>query len=255
MLRSCAGTLKVSISLILVGSIYSTHLGAEEKPAFSDAEEKRIEHVIERYLDENPDLVVRAFRKYQQQQEEQQRLQQEQNLTNLRDQLENASSSPVGGNPDGDVTLVEFFDYRCGYCKRVHGTVTEAVKADGNVRFVYKEFPILGPESVFASRASLGVFFAHPLKYPAFHDALMTSRGQLTRERVIAIAGELGMEPDDIKAAMEDPRVDQEIQSNMQLAQSLGINGTPGFVIGEEIVPGAVDKDALEQLIAKAREG
>lgn len=255
MFRPNVNAMAVAIFLASVGSVFPLHLNAQEKSAFSEADEQKIEQVIERYLDENPDIVVRAFRKYQRQQEEQQRVQQEQNLTQLRDQLENSSLSPVGGNPSGDVTVVEFFDYRCGYCKRVHDTVTDTVAADGNVRLVYKEFPILGPDSVFASRASLGVYFAHPLKYPAFHEALMTARGQLTNARIVEIAGDIGLKPEDVKSAMKDPRVDQEIQNNMQLARSLGINGTPGFVIGAEIVPGAVDKDSLKQLIAKAREG
>lgn len=228
---------------------------ADDTATLSDAEALHVEKLIERYLDENPEVVVRAFRKYQQQQEEAQQLRQKENLANLRNLLENSDGSPVRGNPDGDVTLVEFFDYRCGYCKRVHGTVTNVVTSDGNVRLIYKEFPILGPESVFASRASLGVFFTQPLKYPAFHDALMTSRGQLSQARVLSIAEDMGLKPEDVKTAMKDPRVDEEIQRNIQLAQSLGINGTPGFVIGNQVVPGAVDENALKELIAKARQG
>lgn len=250
-------TITFGIAIILAANVFanSNIASADAKQALSEAEELQVEKLIERYLDENPEAVVRAFHKYQQQQEEAQQLRQRENLSGLRDLLENSASSPVRGNPDGDVTLVEFFDYRCGFCKRVHGTVTDAVESDGNVRLVYKEFPILGPESVFASRASLGVFFAHPLKYPAFHDAMMTTRGQLSQARVMSIAKDLGLKPEEVVAAMKDPRVDEEIQRNMQLAQSLGINGTPGFVVGSEIVPGAVDEDALKELIAKARQG
>lgn len=255
MLKSLSKTLIAGLIIVSAFAVGSSAALAQEKSPFSEAESLQIEKLIERYLDENPEAVVRAFRKYQHQQEEQQRIRQEQSLTELRDQLENSETSPVRGNPEGDVTLVEFFDYRCGYCKRVHGTVTEAVNADGNVRLVYKEFPILGPDSVFASRASLGIFFTQPLKYPAFHDALMTARGQLNSARVLSIGAEVGLKPADIEAAMKDPRVDEEIQRNMQLAQSLGINGTPGFVIGRQVVPGAVDKDGLEDLIARARQG
>ena len=255
MLRSLSTTF--GAAFILVSSFFSSPglPVAQEKSPFSDAETLQVEKLIERYLDKNPEVVVRAFRKYQQQQEDAQRLAQAQSLTGLRDQLENSESSPVRGNPKGDVTLVEFFDYRCGFCKQVHEPVTSTVKSDGNVRLVYKEFPILGPESVFASRASLGVFFTQPLKYPAFHDALMTSRGQLSNARVISIAGDVGLKPEDIEAAMKDPRIDAEIQRNMQLAQSLGINGTPGFVIGRQIIPGAIDENTLKELIAKARQG
>lgn len=245
----------IASAVILFGLIASSPGTAQEKAPFSDTETRQIEKLIERYLDENPEAVVQAFRKFQLQQQELQRMQQEQNLTELRDQLENSETSPVLGNPEGNVTLVEFFDYRCGYCKRVHGTVTDTVNSDGNVKLVYKEFPILGPESVFAARAALGIFFTQPLKYPAYQDALMTARGQLSGARVLSIGEDVGLKPADIEAAMKDPRVDQEIQRNIQLAQSLGINGTPGFVIGQQVVPGAVDKAELERLIAEAREG
>lgn len=247
----------VGAAVILAAGIFgSPAVSADDHAAaLSETQAMQVEKLIERYLDENPEVVVRAFRKYQRQQEAAEQLRQKENLASLRGLLENSDGSPVRGNPEGDVTLVEFFDYRCGYCKRVHGTVTEAVTSDGNVKLVYKELPILGPNSVFASRASLGVFFTQPLKYPAFHDALMTSRGQLNPGRVISIAEGIGLKPEDIKKAMKDPRVDEEIQRNMQLAQSLGINGTPGFVIGSEVVPGAVDGDALKELIAKARQG
>ncbi len=245
------------VAIIIAASVFANPniTSADEKQSLSEAEELQVEKLIERYLDENPEAVVRAFKKYQQQQEQAQQLRQRENLSGLRDLLENSDSSPVRGNPKGDVTLVEFFDYRCGYCKRVHGTVTNTVESDGNVRLVYKEFPILGPESVFASRAALGVFFTQPLKYSAFHDAMMTSRGQLSQARVMTIAEDMGLKPEEVVAAMKDPRVDEEIQRNMQLAQSLGINGTPGFVVGSEIVPGAVDEDTLKDLIAKARQG
>lgn len=245
------------VAIIFAASIFTSPniASADEKQVFSEAEELQVEKLIERYLDENPEMVVRAFRKYQQQQENAQQLRLKENLSSLRNVLEKSDTSPVRGNPEGDVTLVEFFDYRCGYCKRVHTAVTDAVKSDGNVRLVYKEFPVLGPDSVFASRASLGVFFAQPLKYPAFHDALMTVRGQLSQARVMSIAKDIGLKAEDVESAMKDPRVDEEIQRNIQLARNLGINGTPGFVIGNEIVPGAVDENALKELIAKARQG
>jgi protein-disulfide isomerase len=246
----CAVFLFTSSLLALPGSV-----NADESKALTDTQSKQVEQLIEKYLEQNPEVVVRAIRKYQHQQEEEQRLRQVHNLENMRELLEQSDTSPVRGNPDGDVTLVEFFDYRCGYCKRVHSTVTNAVNADGNVRLVYKEFPVLGPESVYLSRASLAVFFTNPDKYPAFHDALMTSRGQLNPARVMTIAEDIGLNAADIETGMKDPRVDEEIQRNIQMARSLGINGTPGFVIGAAIVPGAVDEDTLKSLIAQARQG
>lgn len=221
----------------------------------TDDERKAIENIVHNYLLEHPEVVVEAVRKYQTQQQAARDAEQRKLVIAMREPLERAKTTPVIGNPDGDVTIVEFFDYRCGYCKRVHGDLTEAVKADGKVRLVLKEFPILGPDSVAASRAALGVFFTNPDKYPAFHEALMTSRGALDENKVLDIAVSVGLDAKAVKTAMTDPRVEQEIQHTMALAQALEITGTPAFVIGEELVPGAVDRAAFDELIKKARGG
>lgn len=218
-------------------------------------EKKAIEGVIHEYLLSHPEVVVEAIRKFQAAQEAAREAAAKQRLSELRAPLERNEATPVMGNPDGDVTVVEFFDYRCGYCKRVHETLTEAIKADGNVRLVLKEFPILGPESVAASRAALGVFYTNPEKYPAFHDALMTARGKLDEEQVLNIAVSVGLDADTVKAGMNDARVETEIQHNMALAQALDINGTPAFVVGDEFVPGAIDRAAFDELIKNARGG
>ncbi len=221
----------------------------------SGDEKKAIESVIHDYLLNNPEVVVEAIRKFQAEQESARAEIALQRLSELREPLEQNEGTPVIGNPDGDVTIVEFFDYRCGYCKRVHEALSEAVKADGKVRVVLKEFPILGPESVTATRAALGVFYTNPDKYPAFHEALMTSRGNLDEARVIDLAVSVGLEADAVKAAMKDRRVEMEIQHNMALAQALDISGTPAFVIGDELVPGAIDRAAFDELIKNARGG
>ena len=228
---------------------------AVAEKTLSPAEREAFENVIRDYLLKNPEVVVDAIKKYQADQEASRDAEAKRMLSTMRDQLENAATSPSVGNPDGDVTIVEFFDYRCGYCKRVHDDVTEAVKADGKVRLVFKELPILGPDSVMASRAALGVFYTQPDKYRAFHNAMMESRGELNEDRVMDLAAGVGLNPADVKKAMMDPKVEQEIQHNMALAQALNINGTPAFIIGNNLVPGAIDHDALMQLIAEARGG
>lgn len=226
---------------------------AAEKP-FSDAEKSEIEKLVHDYIMSNPQVILDAVRAHQIAQEENDEAERQHQLASMREQLENAPTSPVGGNLSGDVTVVEFFDYRCGYCKRVHDTVADTVKDDGNVRLVYKEFPVLGPKSVTAARAALGVFFNTKEKYASFNDALMRSRGDLNEARVLEIAKSIGLDAELVKKNMDDPRVNTELASTMALAEALNIRGTPAFVVNQTLVPGALDAATLIGLIKSARE-
>ena len=160
---------------------------------------------------------------------------------------------PVGGNPDGDVTLVEFFDYRCGYCKRVHDTVLKLVKEDGNIRYVYKEFPILGPESIFAAKAALASTYQD--KYTEFSDLLMRNRGKYSKEKVFKIAETTGLDVTRLEQDMNkhDGVINTIFQRNYALAQQLDITGTPGFIIGNTIIRGAAGFDRLKAAVDNAR--
>jgi protein-disulfide isomerase len=160
-------------------------------------------------------------------------------------------ASPVGGNPAGDVTMVEFFDYNCPYCRRVAAPMRETMAADPQLRVVYKEFPILGPNSVIVAKAALA---AHRQgRYIAFHDALMQVRGAADEAGALRIAAEIGLDLERLKADMADPIIQSAIDRNLRLAQALRIAGTPGFVIGEQILRGATDAATLQSLVAKAR--
>ena len=230
-----------------------TDLTAAEK-LFSAAKISEIEKLVHDYIMSNPQVILDAVRAHQVAEEANAEAERQRQLVSMRDQLENAPTSPVSGNLNGDVTIVQFFDYRCGYCKRVHDTVIDTVKDDGNVRLVYKEFPILGPESIAASRAALGVLFNSKEKYVPFNDALMRSRGNLNEARVLEIAESIGLDPELVKKNMEDPRVNDELANTMALAEALNIRGTPAFVVNQTLVPGAVDAATLEGLIKSARE-
>ncbi|MGH6920293.1 MAG: DsbA family protein, partial [Geminicoccaceae bacterium] len=168
------------------------------------------------------------------------------------DQLLRDPDSPVGGNPNGDVSLVEFFDYNCPYCRRVAPTVTELEEADPDLRVVYKEFPILGPGSEFAARAALAA--RKQGKYVPFHNALMRATDQVTEQTVIEIAREVGLDTERLEQDMRDPAIEDAIARNLQLANALGITGTPSFVIGDRMVPGAADFRTLQGLIAEVRQ-
>jgi protein-disulfide isomerase len=171
------------------------------------------------------------------------------------DALFNSAFDWVGGNPDGDVVLVEFMDYRCGYCRRAHPEVADLVELDGDIRYVVKEFPILGEQSVLASRFAIATRIAHGDEaYGEINDALMTMRGDMTEASLAARAQEIGLDPEPILAAMDDPLVDQTISYNHELAQRLSISGTPTFVFGDQLVRGYVPLDAMLEIVETVRE-
>ncbi|MEK9752694.1 MAG: DsbA family protein [Rhodospirillaceae bacterium] len=226
---------------------------ADPAPAFSDGQKQAIEKMIHQYLLDHPEVILEAVQRHREKAEEAKKVHAKATLSGLRKELENDPTSPVAGNVNGKVTLVEFFDYRCGYCKRVHPTLVELMKEDKELRVVFKEFPILGPESMLASRAAMAVWRTQPQKYLAFHDALMGGRGARDEASLLAAAGKQGIDPAALKKAMADPEVEAALARNFHLAEALGINGTPAFVVGTELVPGAVDKETLKKLIAEAR--
>ncbi|MCH8212737.1 MAG: DsbA family protein [Proteobacteria bacterium] len=169
-----------------------------------------------------------------------------------QDELLNDPASPVGGNPDGDVTLVEFFDYQCPYCKTIFPSIQALLAEDRNLRYVFKEFPILGRASVFAARAALAA--RRQGKYLEFHTAVMSARGKLTETRVMRLAEKVGLDVDRLRRDMADGTVDAMIRRNLELADGLGIFSTPVFIIGDTQIPGAVEIDTLKVLIARARQ-
>jgi protein-disulfide isomerase len=173
-------------------------------------------------------------------------------LLENKTEIFNSPSSPVVGNVNGDVTVVEFFDYNCPYCRKAVPIIADALKADKGLRVVYKEWPILGPGSEFAARAALA---AHAQgKYEAFHQALMMSPSSVDEVATLEIAQSVGLDIERLKRDMEGATVKAEVQRNFALAEKLRITGTPAFIIGEEIVRGLVDLSTLQQSIATVRQ-
>ena len=169
------------------------------------------------------------------------------------DEILNDPGSPVGWNRDGDVTIVEFFDYRCPYCRAVAPRLAQLKKEDRGIRYVYKEWPILGPASKVAARAALAAWKQG--RYEEFHEALMTYPGQLTEKGVFKTAERVGIDVDRLRQDMEAPEIAQALARTQQLASALGITGTPAFVIGNELVPGAVSLEQLKLFVRRARKG
>ena len=211
-----------------------------------------MKHLFRQYLLDNPEVVIEAIQKYQRDQ----RLAEEERqgqavLANLA-ALKGDADSPVIGNPDGDVLIVEFMDYRCGYCRSVVKDLKKTVEDDGNIRLVMKELPILGPASIRASKAALAA--DKQGKYEVYHFALMTLPGDMSDPHLMKVARDVGLDTERLKRDMESEEIEAIIQRNHDLAQVLGINGTPAFVFGETLVRGAVDAETMRILIAEARD-
>jgi len=214
---------------------------------------KQVEDVVRRVIKDNPRLILEAIEDLRRQQEAAGKAKALAALKEKRQALENDPGAPVAGNPAGDVAVVEFFDYRCPYCKAAHERVKQVVAKDGKVRLVLKEFPILGPESVFAARAALAAHRQDPRKYYALHDALLSAKERLTDALTLKIAADAGLDVERIKKDMAAPEISRMLEANADLAEELGINGTPAFVVGDALAPGAIDVATLEKLIAEAR--
>jgi protein-disulfide isomerase len=220
----------------------------------SPEQKKQVEDIIRQYLLKNPEVLVEAINNLRTKEEAEEAKGVGDAIAKRRDEIERDPASPVGGNAKGDVTLVEFFDYRCGYCKRVHDTVQNVLKSDGNIRFVYKEFPVLGPESMFAARAAIAAFKLAPDKYVPLHNRLMAlSARAVNEDSVMAEVKAVGLKPEAVRQKMQDPSVLKDIERTQELAEALRIRGTPSFVVGDMLIPGATDEESLKQAIAAAR--
>lgn len=242
----------LTAAALLAGAVAaSAEEPAAPKSSFSETETRAIEDIVRDYLLEHPEVLLESM----------QRLEEKERLAKIEAQraaiaanleaLSRDPDSPVLGNPEGDVTLVEFFDYRCPYCRKVTADLMDAVDKDGDIRLVFKEFPILGPDSVVAARAALAA--AQQDRYRDFHIALMTTPGQLDEANILALAGDLGLDVDRLRQDMASEGVERQIRANHRLGQALQINGTPAFIVGSEIVPGAVPMQQLLELIRRER--
>ncbi len=217
----------------------------------ADMPKDEFERRVRAYLLDNPEVIAETVRKLRERQLAAQQAAVVSVIRARADEIFRDPDAPVGGNPDGDVTVVEFFDYNCPYCRQVAPVMEEAGAADPKLRIVYKEFPILGENSKFAARAALA---AHKQgKYIAFHKAMMKAKGGATPSAVLDVAKEVGLDVERLKADMKDPAIEKAIQRNLVLAGALRINGTPGFVVGGEIIRGATDLETLKGYIQKAR--
>jgi protein-disulfide isomerase len=236
--------------------VLATVVTIETKPLFSAEQpgavpRQVVEEIIHEYILNHPEVILESLRLRQERQRTAEKERARETILARREELLHDPTSPISGNPNGDVTVVEFFDYRCPHCRAAFGTVKKLLEDDSSLRFVYKEFPILGEESLLAARAALAA--QRQSKYFPFHEALMESAQPLTRPVVLQIAKLVGLDVEQLKTQMEAPEITAIIEKNQALARSLGISGTPAFVIGSELVPGAVDYLSLKELVRRVR--
>jgi len=209
------------------------------------------DQMIEQYIRTHPEVIEQSLQALDAKREAEEKARQKLALAARQKDLLNDPSSPVSGNLNGDVTVVEFFDYRCGYCKRAASAVTQLQKEDSRIRVVYKDYPILGEASELAAKAALAAYAQG--KHQVFHEALLAANGDVTKDAILAIAGEVGLDAKRLETDLANPEWQTVIDRNRALAKDLGISGTPGFIVGTELVPGALDVKGLKDLIARAR--
>ena len=226
-----------------------------QTPPVSDEQRKSIEGIVRDYLVKNPEVLQEAMTELERRQGEAQRVAQLKAVQESREALVNPARSVVAGNPSGDVTVVEFFDYNCGYCKRVLSDLQALIKADPKLRVVLKDFPVLGPGSVEASRVGLAVKQqVSDARMFDFHVKLLETRGAVNGERALAVAREMGLDMARLQKDMGGPEVQATLQENAQLGDKLGLTGTPAFVLGDEVISGAVGQGPLRQAVAGIRQ-
>lgn len=209
---------------------------------------------VRAYLLDNPEVLMEAIAVLEQRQAEAEGERDAMAVSANADALFSSAFDVVLGNPEGDITVVEFMDYQCGYCRRAHPEVMDLLEFDGDIRLVVKEFPILGEESVLASRFAIATRIAlGDEAYVTVHNALMEMRGDVTEPALIALAEDEGLDSAAIMASMDDPLIQQTLEYNHGLAQRLQISGTPSFVFGDQMVRGYVPLDNMIDIVAMLR--
>jgi protein-disulfide isomerase len=256
------GTLGVALSFAMLAFGYvagtaTTPATASPSPRMAAAGEPldraAVEAIVHEYLVANPDVMLEVQAALEAREEEGRRVSQIETIQNSSDLIFNASYDGVIGNPEGKVTIVEFFDYNCGYCKRALGDMEKLVANDPDLRFVVKEFPILGPDSQKASQVSMAFHTLMPSKYAEFHTALLNAPGRANEATAIRVALSLGADEAALREEMKNPAIGAAFGETYELANRLAITGTPSYVIGEEVVFGALGHQVLAQKIDEAR--
>lgn len=236
-------------ALLLASTAFAGGLGE-----MTDVERDAFREEVRAYLLENPEVLIEAMNVLQDREAQTAAARDQQVLADNHDVIFNDGVSWVGGNPEGDVTVVEFMDYRCGYCRKAYSEVEELVKSDGNIRFVLKEYPILGEDSMVSARFAIAVQQLHGADaYKTVHDALIALRGTPDAETLGRLATDMGFDANAILVKMASDEVTKVIADNHALAEKLEISGTPTFVVDGTLLRGYVPLDGMRQIVADER--
>ena len=236
---------KLMLALLFAAmAAFSTTPAMAKQDTIDPARRAEVEQIIHDYLIAHPEVIPEAIQVLRERQTGSA-------IAQHANVLFHDPDTPVAGNPKGDVTIVEFFDYACGYCKIMLPHLQKALAADGNIRLVLKDFPILSDASVTAAKVALAARLQG--KYVPFHMALMGARGRLTDDLIYQTARDVGLDVAKLKTDMNRPDIAQAIQQNRQLASALGVSGTPGLVIGNNVVSGALSYGDLMARVKKIR--
>lgn len=238
------------IAAALIALVTALPAGAAE---FSAGQKAEIDAMIRAYILENPEVLVEAMQVLEERHQAQTSSADRDKIAASHDAIYNDGFSHVVGDPAADVTVVEFLDYRCPYCKRAHESVKTLLEADANVRVIVKEFPILGPESTFASRVAMAALMQGDALYEKLNNALMEHKGELDEKTVFTLARTAGADIDRLRADMQSPEIAENIRRTYALARELEINGTPGFIIGDQILRGYAPYEQLHEMVESAR--
>lgn len=242
-------------SLLTVSAIALAASFAIIQPAaaLDEQQKKEMGEFIKEYLVAHPEVLLDAQAALEKKQDEARLTQSAQLITQNKDAIFNSKDDIAIGNPKGSITVVEFFDYNCTYCRHALGDMDTLLKQDKNIRFVLKEFPILGPDSVAASRVSDAFRKLAPEKYAQFHHTLLGSDGRASEDSAIEVATSLGVTEAAIRAEMAKSPNNDMIKATYQLATDLNVTGTPAYIIGNETISGAIGLEAIQQKIANVR--
>jgi protein-disulfide isomerase len=220
--------------------------GAIQMAEFSGDQRKELEGIIRNYLIANPEVITDAITELQRRRDAAEQASQTKIITDSAATIFASQNQVVLGNPDGKVTLVEFFDYNCTYCRRAEADIKKLIADDPDLRLVLKQFPVLGPGSLEAARVAVALHMTAPEKYAEFHDAMLEEPGQTNQEKALAVAASVGVDADVLKAKLDSDEVKTAISESYDLANKLNLTGTPSFVTHKEVIVGAVGYDALK---------
>lgn len=248
----------LAFSLILAAAlpVQAAQISNSGDETFSEEQKAAIQDIIKQYLSkDHPEVLMEGMKELQRRDQATAEVKSQEAIKTSKDKIFADPNTPVGGNPKGSVTVVEFFDYQCGYCKMTEASVQELLRDNKDVKFIYKDFPILGPMSTTAAKVALASRRQGNAKYIKFHDALMNVKEHLNEDIIYKVASEVGLDVEKLKKDAADDEIAKITKANVDLGTEIGVRGTPMFIINDKVYPGALQPDQLKKAVEEAKKG